>query len=137
MNKIRQVLLATVAVALSGSVAVAQDRRDRDIQDRQQTRQFSEHDQQVTHDWYNQHQSHPPAGFRNQDRLSSDQESRLHEGAVLDKDLRSRAHSAPQDLYRQLPPPPERHRYVAVGNHLALIDNGYNVKAVIHLHDNR
>jgi Ni/Co efflux regulator RcnB len=129
-------LVLTLAM-LTGSVAIAQDRRQQGGQRRQETPQFSERDQQVTHDWYRQHQAHPPAGFRNQDRLSSEEESRLREGATLDKDLRKKVHSAPPDLSRQLPPPPSRHRYVAVGNHVALIDNGYNVKAVIHLHENR
>jgi Ni/Co efflux regulator RcnB len=129
-------VILTTLLAVSGTVAIAQDRGDRNGRNRQEVPQFTQHDQQVAHDWYNQHQTNPPAGFRNQDRLSSDQESRLHEGAVLDKELRRRVHSAPPDLYRQLPPPPSRHRYVGIGDHLALIDNGYQVKAVIHLHDN-
>lgn len=122
-----------IIAALTGSVD-AQDRRQGG-QARQETTQFSEHDQQVTQDWYRQHQAHPPAGFRSQDRLTSEEESRFREGATLDKDLRKKVHSAPPDLSRHLPPPPSRHRYVAVGNHVALIDNGYNVKAVIHLHE--
>lgn len=122
-------------VAVSGTVAVAQDRGQRGDQNRQENSQFSEHDQQVARDWYKQHQDHPQAGFRKQDRLSQEQESRLHEGAVLDRDLRRQVHPTPPDLYRQLPPPPNRHRYVAVGNHVALIDKGYHVKSVIHLHD--
>ena len=85
-------------------------------------------------DWYNQHQKNPPTGFRSQDRLSADQESRLHEGVVLDKDMRRQAHPAPRDLVRQLPPPPSNHRYVAIGGHIGLIDNSYQVKAVIRLH---
>jgi Ni/Co efflux regulator RcnB len=124
------------ALILAGaSVATAQDRGQRDNQRQDQNNvQFSQHDQQVAHDWYNQHQARPPAGFRNQDRLSADQESRLREGAPLDKDLRKRVHPAPPDLYRQLPPPPARHRYVAVGGHVALVDPSFTVKAVIHLH---
>jgi hypothetical protein len=34
-----------------------------------------------------------------------------------------------------LPPPPKDHRYVALGGHVGLIDNNFQVKAVIHLHD--
>ncbi len=86
---------------------------------------------------YNQNEAHPPVGPRNQDRLSADEESRLHERAVLDKGLRKKAHSAPLDLSRRLPPPPSNHRYVAIGGHIALIDNTFQVKAVIHLHDNQ
>ena len=131
-------LAATVAtiLALTGSAALAQDRGQRGGQNQQSHTQFDEHDQQVTRDWYNQNQAHPPAGLRNQDRLSADQESRLNEGAVLDKDLRRKVHAAPPDLSRRLPPPPSDHRYVAIGGHVGLIDNKFQVKAVIHLHDN-
>jgi Ni/Co efflux regulator RcnB len=128
-------LLGATAVGflvLTASAALAQ----RADQNRQNNTQFNEHDQQVTHDWYNQHQAHPPAGFRNQDRLSPDEESRLHEGTVLDKNLRRKVHAAPPELTSRLPPPPSNHRYVAVGGHVGLIDNHFQVKAVIHLHDN-
>jgi Ni/Co efflux regulator RcnB len=121
-------LLAAIAasiLALTGIAVLAQDHT-----------KFDEHDQQVTRDWYNQNQSHPPAGLRNQDRLSADEESRLHEGAVLDKGLRRKVHPAPPDLSHLLPPPPRDHRYVTIGGHVGLIDNKFQVKAVIHLHDN-
>jgi hypothetical protein len=36
--------------------------------------QFDDHARQTTRDWYNQHQSRPPAGLRSRDRLSADQE---------------------------------------------------------------
>jgi Ni/Co efflux regulator RcnB len=125
----------TFILALTGA-ALAQDRGQRGDQNRQGHTQFDEHDQQVTRDWYNQNQGHAPAGLRNQDRLSSDEESRLHEGAVLDKDLRRKVHPAPRDLEQRLPPPPSDHRYVAIGGHVGLIDRNYQVKSVIHLHDN-
>ncbi len=96
--------------------------------------QFDEKDRQATNDWYNQHKSHPPAGLRQQDRLSSEQESRLQEGRVLDKDLRKKVHPVPQDLRGRLPEPAPDHRYVAIGGHVGLIDNNFQVKAVIHLH---
>ena len=128
-----RLLAATAAaiLALTGSAALAQDRGNQ-----QGHTQFDEHDQQVTRDWYNQNQAHPPAGLRNQDRLSADEESRLHEGAVLDKDLRRKVHPAPPDLSRLYPAPPRDHRYVVIGGHVGLIDNKFQVKAVIHLHDN-
>jgi Ni/Co efflux regulator RcnB len=131
--KTHQLLTATAAaiLALTGSAALAQDRGNQ-----QGHTQFDEHDQQATRDWYNQNQAHPPAGLRNQDRLSADEESRLHEGAVLDKGLRRKVHPAPPDLSRRLPPPPSDHRYVVIGGHVGLIDNKFQVKAVIHLHDN-
>jgi Ni/Co efflux regulator RcnB len=132
MNK--HLILAMLLLGAFGMSAGAQDRGQRDGENKRDSQSFNEHDQQVTHDWYSKHQNDPPAGFRKQDRFSADQESRLREGAVLDGSLRNKVHSAPGDLTRKLPPPPPQHRYVAVGDHLALIDNGYNVKAVIHLH---
>lgn len=129
--KIHRLLTATAAaiLTLTASAALAQDGGNQ-----QGHTQFDDHDQQVTHDWYNKNQAHPPAGLRSQDKLSSDEESRLHEGAVLDKDMRKKVHSAPPDLARQYPAPPANHRYVAIGGHIALIDNSFQVKAVIHLH---
>jgi hypothetical protein len=129
--KIHRMLTATAAaiLALTASAALAQDRGNQ-----QGHTQFDDHDQQVTHDWYNKNQAHPPAGLRSQDKLSADEESRLHEGAALDKDMQRKVHSAPPDLVRQYPPPPSNHRYVAIGGHIALIDNSFQVKAVIHLH---
>jgi hypothetical protein len=55
---------------------------------------------------------------------------------VLDKGLRRKVHPAPPDLSRRLPPPPSDHRYVVIGGHVGLIDNKFQVKSVIHLHDN-
>lgn len=129
MNINRFVRAGAIALfVMIASDASAQDQRG------QAHTQFDDRDRQVTNDWYNQHKDHPPVGFRSQDRLSTDQESRLREGAVLDKDLRRQVHPVPRDLERQLPPPPSNHRYVAIGGHVGLMDNHYQVKAVIHLH---
>ena len=129
MKKHRLVIGAAAALlALSGCVALAPD-------DQRGHTRFDDHDQQVTRGWYNQHRDHPPAGLRNEDRLSADEESRFHEGAVLDKGLRGKVHAAPDELTRQLPPPARNHRYVTIGGHVGLIDNKNQVKAVIHVHD--
>jgi Ni/Co efflux regulator RcnB len=117
---------AAALIALSGTTKA---------QERGGHTQFDDHDQQVARDWYKEHRDHPPAGFRDNDRLSSDEESRLREGEVLDRNLRKKVHSAPHDLTRRLPPPPRNHRYVAIGGHVGLVDDKNRVKAVIHLHD--
>jgi Ni/Co efflux regulator RcnB len=119
----RILITATAAFALATAAALAQEAR------------FSDHDQQVTRDWYNQHKDHRPAGLRDSDRLPANEESHLREGETLDKNLRRKVHPAPPDLARQLPPPPPEHRYVAIGGHVGLIDKNYNVKAVVRLHD--
>ncbi len=126
MKKLRLAIAAMAVLAFSGAMALAQDRgHDR----------FDDHDQQVARDWYSQHRDHPPMGFRNEDRLSADEESRFREGAVLDRHLRGRMHAAPHDLVTQLPPPARHHRYVVIGGHVGMIDNRNHVKAIIHLHD--
>jgi Ni/Co efflux regulator RcnB len=126
----------TAAVLMTGSAAVAQDRGRQDDRNRATHDKFDDHDQQVTRDWYKQHQSHPPAGFRDQDRLSPEEEGRLREGEKLDNSFRSRTHPVPSDLGRQLPPPPPRHKYVSIGGHVVLMDNNNQVKSVIHVHVN-
>jgi Ni/Co efflux regulator RcnB len=134
MKNYRLAIAATAAILAFGTAAIAQD-RDQGSRDRTTT-QFSDHDRQVTQDWYKAHQSHPPAGLRNQDRLSAEQESHVREGEVLDRETRKHVHAAPPDLVRHLPPPPSHHRYVAIGGHVGMIDDQYHVKAVIHLHEN-
>jgi Ni/Co efflux regulator RcnB len=127
--------VAAALFAFSGAIALAQDRGQRN--DQRGHTEFDDHDQQVTRDWYNQHRDHPPAGLRNEDRLSADEEARLREGEVLDRNLRRKMHAAPRDLTRHLPRPARHHRYVTIGGHVGLIDNQNRVKAVIHLHDNQ
>ena len=126
------IMAAAALIALPGTTARAQERHD---QDRGGHTQFDDRDQKAARDWYNEHRNHPSAGFRDEDRLTSDEESRLREGEVLDKNLRRKVHAAPHDLTRHLAPPPHNHRYVAIGGHVALVDDKNRVKAVVHLHD--
>jgi Ni/Co efflux regulator RcnB len=136
--KTKLLTLIAVGAGLTLSICVAQNNRQRGGgQNQSSGAKFDDHAQQVTKDWYSQHRDRPPVGFRNQDRLSADQESRLREGSVLDSDLRRKVHPAPPDLARQLPEPPANHRYVAIGDHVGLVDNKHEVKALIHLHSER
>jgi Ni/Co efflux regulator RcnB len=101
----------------------------------QEHTQFDDHARQVTKDYYNQHQGHPPKGFRNQDRLSAEEEAQLEIGKPVPSHLRRKFYTAPSDLRRQLPPPPSHHRYVTVGHHVALVDDTNHVlRDIIHLH---
>ena len=112
-----------------------QNRRDQNHQDQDHSR-FDDHDRQVSRDWYNQHRNRPPAGLRDRDRLRPEYESRLREGYVLDRDMRRMVYPVPTDYYRRLPPPPRGYRYVFIGGHLVMIDNGYRVHDVIHFEMN-
>jgi Ni/Co efflux regulator RcnB len=102
--------------------------RDRD-RDR---RHFDDHDRQSAQEWYREHRDHLPEGLRERDRLSAAFESRLRTGEVLDLDLRHRIHPVPHELLEHLPPCPEHYRYVIIGGHICLIDEGYHLQDVIH-----
>ena len=121
--------LAAAALALSGCGQSAGNGQSDTAQQQVQPQQ------QIARDWYNEHHDNLPEGLRHEDRLTAEQEARLREGAVIDNDMRDRIRPAPRDLSDRLPPPPRDHRYVAVGGHIGLIDNNFQVKALIHLHD--
>jgi Ni/Co efflux regulator RcnB len=130
------IVWALTLVAAPAAVEAQTRQSNRTNQAPQASMQFDDHARQATRDWYNQHQSNPPAGFRSRDRLSADQESRLQPGRPLDPDLRQHVHSVPRDLSRQLPPPPPNHRYVAIGGHVGMVDNGTHIlRDVIHLNN--
>ena len=102
--------------------------RDRD----RDHRRFDDHDRQVARGWYTEHHDRLPEGLRDRDRLPSEFEPRLREGEVLDRNLRHRIHPVPQELLERLPPCPRHYRYVIIGGHICLIDDGYQVFDVIH-----
>ena len=126
--------------AFSGSAAMArehgQDRdnddRDHRRDDRRGHRRFDDRDRSEARDWYEHHRDRLPEGFRDRDRFSSEYEGRLREGYLLDPDMRRMCRPVPEDLGYRLPPPPRNCRYVVIGGHLCLIDNGYRVQDVIH-----
>jgi Ni/Co efflux regulator RcnB len=118
---------APAPLALSGGAAAARDDRD----NRDNDRKFSDHDRQAAHEYANQHKN--DRGFREQDHLSAESESRLHEGYVMDKDMRKMSRPAPPDLVRGLAPAPAGYHYVVVGGHVCLVDRDYRIHDTIHL----
>jgi Ni/Co efflux regulator RcnB len=131
-----------VLLALTSSCAVAQDRgQDRGDQGRgdkgenrgqakKHYRQFNDNQRQAARQYYKQHQGEP-VFQRNQ--WNNDYESRLQPGYVLDSDMRRLSRPAPRDLIRGLGPAPRGYRYIVVGGHVVLVDNGYRVHDAIHL----
>jgi hypothetical protein len=97
---------------------------------------FDDHDRQVTRSWYDSHQRALPAGFRATDRFSPEVELQFQEGYVIDRPMRGEVHSVPSALLRLLAPAPRTYRYVVIEGHVALIDQDYRVRDVIHVgHD--
>jgi len=101
-----------------------------DQKSRSQT-QFTAQDRQAASDWYGKNEAKPPTGFRQQDRLSSEQESRFQVGSKLDPDLQKIAHTVPSTLSRKLATPAQGYRYVSVGGHITLLDKQNEVHDII------
>src|SRR5450759_2206460 len=57
------IVAAGAILAMSGSVAMAQDSRQQGGQNRPVNTQFDDHAQQIARDWNNQHQKNRPPGF--------------------------------------------------------------------------
>jgi Ni/Co efflux regulator RcnB len=133
----RHIATGFIALLVFTAAASAQDRNGQargqatTDRSRQSHTQFNSQDRQTTNDWYNQHQAHPPAGFRQQDRLSPDLESRLQVGSRLDPQLQRKIHTVPSDLKRRLAAPAPGYRYAAVGGHVAMIDKKNQVQDII------
>jgi hypothetical protein len=74
--------------------------------------------------------------MRSEDRLTPEQEQRIQPGQTHDREMQGRYQSVPRDLSRQLSHAPKNHKYVVVGQHVALVDtHSHVVRDVIHLHD--
>ena len=124
-------LVGATASAASTGQAGQRQRAATPTSQSAQSAHFDDHARQTTQDWYKQHQNNAPVGLRSRDRLTPAQESRLEVGKPIPQDLRSRVHTAPRDLTRQLPPPPAHHRYVAVGGHVGIVNDVSHVLADI------
>jgi len=139
---------AVALLALTSGAAVAQGRgnqanrgqtkkaeRAAQAQRRAEAR-FNDHDRQVAREWYNQHQRNPPRGFRDRDRLPPEYEARIQPGYVFDPVVRQRAYPAPVALTLQFGPAPSGYRYMVIGGHIVLVDDGYRVADVFRLEIN-
>ena len=99
--------------------------------DQKSQAQFTAQDRQAASDWYGKNQAQPPTGFRQQDRLSSEQESRFQVGSKLDPDLQKMAHTVPSALAHKLATPVQGYRYVSIGGHITLLDKQNEVHDII------
>ena len=133
----------TALLALTCCAAVAQDRNDQNRgenrndenrgQSKKKYRQFNEKQRQYARTYYNQNRNHEV--FK-QDNWNNDYENRLKPGYVLDEDMRRMSRPAPDDMIRGMGRPPRGYRYVVIGGHVVLIDDGYRVHDAIHFEVN-
>jgi ferric-dicitrate binding protein FerR (iron transport regulator) len=116
---------------VSGKVAVAQNHGQNDAEwNRQHHTTFNDQDRQAARNWYQQHQAHLSAGWREQDRLNPEMEGRLRAGSRLDSEMQRHVHSLPSDLSRQYGPAPHGYRYAIIGGNIVMIDDNYLVQDV-------
>ncbi|MDR3678167.1 MAG: hypothetical protein P4N24_21980 [Acidobacteriota bacterium] len=125
----------TVLLALACCAAVAQNGQNRGNdqnrgQNKKTYRQFNDKQRQYAHTYYNQNRNQEV--FRQDNRWNNDYENRLQPGYVLDDDMRRMSRPAPYEMTRGFGPAPRGYRYIVIGGHVVLIDNGYRVHDTIH-----
>jgi hypothetical protein len=134
--KIRRLaaIFAVLSLGFFGAIILARERvPSGDALERGQHTRFDARDREVAGEWYKANRVSLPAGFREQDRLTPELESKLRVGRALDSELRGRIEPAPVELVQKLPPPVRNHRYVALDGHLLLVDERtWNVSDVLH-----
>lgn len=120
--KLRHLTTAALAFGLVASSALA-------LRAQSVTFSFGDHDRQAMRDWYRTHYTSPEFQAR---RWNPQYEQRLQVGLVLAPDLRAWARPAPADLYGGLAPLPRGYRYMIVGDHLVVVDDGWRIQDVNH-----
>jgi hypothetical protein len=127
-------IFAVAAIALFGVLMIAQghSRGTYDASNDQHTR-FDARDRRIVGEWYKEHETDTPVGFRPEDRLTANSDSGLRVGEVLDPDLRTAIRPVPADLLQRLPIPARGYIYAVLGGHLLLLeDKSWNVSDVLH-----
>jgi Ni/Co efflux regulator RcnB len=122
---------AVLLVLSGGAVAAHSPQQDQNRNDQNREAKFNDHDRQAGKDWYNNHRSNLPKGFREQDRLAPELRDRLKVGVVLDSDLRGHMYPVPSDLLAVLTPPPAGCRYMVIDGQVVLLDRDWRVVDIL------
>ncbi len=89
---------------------------------------------EVMHGWYEGHRGNLPPGLAKRDRLPPGLERQLELRGTLPPGLRGRIYAVPDDLERELPPPPPNCEHVFIGGHVVLLNRRtFVVVDVFHL----
>lgn len=127
-------ILAILSLGFFGAIILAQERvPNGDMPKGGQHTRFDARDRETAGEWYRASRVDLPTGFREEDRLTPELESKLRVGEALDTELRERIQPAPGDLVQKLPPPLRDCQYVALDGHLLLVnEKTWNVSDVLH-----
>jgi hypothetical protein len=123
----------TVTMLLSsGRIALAQGKghgkgHDKHGEDDQDAQFYKDHDRDVLRGWYSEHRDQLPPGLAKKDRLPPGLEKQLVRRGTLPPGLQKRLQPCPEELERQLPPPPPDCAHVVISGHLVLLNRKTNI----------
>jgi len=115
-----------LGLSLGTTFAGAQEHHDHD--------RFDDHDRAGARDWYRDHHEY----FRHDEGRywHHEWEGNIHEGFVFTPDMRRGIRPVPRELPVRLGPVPRGYRYVVIGDHVVLVDDGWRVHDVLHFEAN-
>ena len=132
--------LCTAAVFVLGTMGMADDHghghgKHHDDDDDQGRHYYSDHDRDDMHDWYRDHDHDRglPPGLEKRDQLPPGLEKQLRVRGTLPPGLRKKMYRCPEEIERQLPPPPPGCEHTVIGGHIVLVNkSSYMVLDIIH-----
>ena len=113
------IALASIAV-LAKEHGEHGNKHDRD--DEERGRRYSDHDREEMRGWYDHHRDGLPPGLAKRDQLPPGLEKQLRVRGTLPPGLRKRIQPCPEELERQLPPPPPDCEHAVIGGHIVLLN---------------
>lgn len=124
------VIAATILLS-NGSIALAQGKGHGKGHDKhgddQDAEFYKDLDREVLHGWYDEHGDQLPPGLAKKDRLPPGLEKQLVRRGTLPPGLQKRLQPCPEELERQLPPPPPDCAHLVIGGHLVLLNRKTNI----------
>ena len=119
-------LLLTAGSALAQGHGNGKGHNKHGDDDDQDEHYYRDHDRDIR-GWYDNHQNDLPPGLAKKDRLPPGLEKQLVRRGGLPPGLQKRLQACPEDLERQLPPPPPDCEHVVIGRHLVLLNRRTNI----------
>jgi hypothetical protein len=94
---------------------------------------YRDEHRQAMRGWYEGHHDHLPPGLADRDRLPPGLERQLVVRGTLPPGLQKKIYPCPQEIVRQLPPPPPNCEHVLIGGHVVLLNrSNFMVMDVFH-----
>jgi hypothetical protein len=119
-------LMLTAGSALAQGQGHGKGHNQHGDDDDQGEHYYRDHDRGIR-GWYDNHQNDLPPGLAKKDRLPPGLEKQLVPRGELPPGLQKRLQPCPEDLERQLPPPPPDCEHVVIGGHLVLLNRRTNI----------